>query len=217
MNGPNPVCTSARKKMNQSRPRKLWREGVAVALRVAGSDARDGILSRPIDRPGRSTPIRPIEWDERANSIFLRTYLGTKLQWQQAAGGAEHHDRCTLLVFRRRHHLIFGQFESDAVTLGGDASEMQRVPIDHDFSAADPEKTAEIDDSRAYHSGAIDDHVDDAPHVLVRRAANVAAEHAMCIPCADDGDRGRWRRLFRCCRGIWCCRGSRILLLGQLR
>ena len=37
MNGPNPVCTSARKKMNQSRPRELWREGAAAVLTITNS------------------------------------------------------------------------------------------------------------------------------------------------------------------------------------
>ena len=61
-------------------------------------------------------------------------------------------------------------------------AEMQRVPVDHDLAAADAEKAAEIDHGGAHLPGAIDDHVDDAPHVLVRRAAHVAAEHAMRIP-----------------------------------
>ena len=50
-----------------------------------------------------------------------------------------------------------------------------------DFAAADAEKTAEIDHRRAHRAGAIDDHVDDPPHVLVCRAADLAAEHAMRI------------------------------------
>jgi hypothetical protein len=32
MNGPKPVCTSARKKMNQSSPRRLCREGTGLAI-----------------------------------------------------------------------------------------------------------------------------------------------------------------------------------------
>jgi len=50
----------------------LWREGVAAALRVTGSDTGDGVLSRPTGRPRRSPSARSIEWDERANSIFPR-------------------------------------------------------------------------------------------------------------------------------------------------
>src|SRR6202023_4349442 len=51
---------------------------------------------------------------------------------------------------------------------------------------------------------------DDAPHILVGRTADVAAEHAVRLPGADDGDRRRRRRLFR---GGW----GRILLLNRLR
>src|SRR5258706_13436988 len=99
-------------------------------------------------------------------TAYLSTSLGSKLQWQQAAGGAKYDNRRILLVFRRRRHLILGQFERNAVTLVGDASEMQRIPVNNDFPAAHSEKTAEIDDGRAHRSGAIDDHVYNAPHVL---------------------------------------------------
>src|SRR3979409_1919700 len=58
--------------MNQSRPRRLWREAVAVTLGVAGSDTGAGTLLLPTDRPRRSPSIRSIEWDELANSIFVR-------------------------------------------------------------------------------------------------------------------------------------------------
>src|SRR5580698_6756799 len=58
----------------------------------------------------------------------------------QAARGAEHHDRGVFLVFRCGGHLILGQIERDAVALVGDAAEMQRVPVDHDFATADAEK-----------------------------------------------------------------------------
>ena len=58
-------------------------------------------------------------------------------------------------------------------------SEMQRAPVDHDLAAADAEKAAEIDHRGAHRAGAIDDHIDDAPHVLVRW---------------DCGPRGRARR-----------------------
>jgi hypothetical protein len=68
-----------------------------------------------------------------------------------------------VLVFRRRRHLILCQFERDAVTLIGDASEMQRIPINDDFPAADTEKTTEADDSSTHQVGAIDDHVDNPP------------------------------------------------------
>ena len=68
-----------------------------------------------------------------------------------------------VLVLRRRRHLILCQFERDAVTLIGDASEMQRIPINDGFPAADTEKTTEIDDSSTHQAGTIDDHVDNPP------------------------------------------------------
>jgi len=76
------------------------------------------------------------------------------------------------------------------------------------FSAADPEKTSEIDDSGPHHAGAIDNHVDDMSHILVRRAANVATEHAMGFARADHRDRGR-RRWFLGSRRR-CLRLSRL-------
>src|ERR1039458_6903052 len=40
-NGPTPVCTSARRKLSQSRPRSVSREGdVLVSMEVSGSRAR---------------------------------------------------------------------------------------------------------------------------------------------------------------------------------
>src|SRR3984893_19305234 len=93
----------------------------------------------------------------------------TELQWLQGAGGAKHHNGGGFLVFRCSTHLILCQFKRDAVALAGDASEMQRIPVDHDFPAADAEKAAEIDHGRAHRTGTIDDHVDDVPHILIRR------------------------------------------------
>jgi hypothetical protein len=69
---------------------------------------------------------------------------------------------------------------------------MQGIPVDDDFPAADAEKTAEVDHSRAHRTAAVDDYVDDPAHSLVRRAADITAEHAMCIRRPDDGD-GGWR------------------------
>src|SRR5260370_4818394 len=173
--------------MNQSRPRKLCREG-AGGLCITGSGDRTG-SPPPLLASLRCVSIGSVGClDARTNSLLLQILLAI-LQWLQAAGGAKHHDWCILLVFRRRHHLLLGQLERDAVALVGNAPETQRVPADHDFPAADAEKTAEIDDGRAHRTRAIDDHVDDAPHGLVGPAANLAAEHAMSIPSADAGDR----------------------------
>src|SRR5882724_5283664 len=195
MKGPNPVCTSARKKMNQSRPRRLWREHIARV--VTSADA-----ATSSSRSRRISSLRSSECDELANGIMVRSLSGLKLQWFQAARRAEHHDRLILLVFGRRGHLVLRQFERDAVALAGDAAKMQRAPVDRDLTAADAEEAAEIDDGRAHRCTPIDDHIDDAPHVLVCRTADVAAEDAVRVFCADDGDRGRWRR---------------VLLLSRLR
>src|SRR5207302_1738764 len=121
------------------------------------------------------------------------------IEWPrlQAARGAEHHDRRVLLVFRRRLDLFQRQFERDALLLVGNLSEMKRAPVDHDLAAADAEEAAEIDHRRAHGTGAVDDHVDDAPHVLAGRAADVASENAARLIRADHRDR-RWRhQLFR--------------------
>src|SRR3984893_17395548 len=200
MNGPKPVCTSARKKMNQSRPRRLWREGGAGVGLSTGSDVRDEIFSSPIGRPPCSPSMRLIEGGERAKSM-VRLLSAVELQRLQDARCAKYHDRLILFVFGRCCHLILGQFERDALTLVSDTPEMQCVPVYDDFSAADAEKAAKIDDGRAHQPGPIDDDIDDAAHALVRRAADVTAEHTVCFPCADDGDRGRWRRLLRRSRG----------------
>src|SRR4051812_6100513 len=105
MNGPNPVCTSARKKMNQSRPRRLWRDGDG-GLR-AGSDG-GGSWPPPLAWWRRSSSILGC-LDERANSLPLSKSSAGELQRLQAARGAEHHDRRVFLVFGRRSHLLLGQ------------------------------------------------------------------------------------------------------------
>src|SRR5450631_1355561 len=200
MNGPNPVWTSARKKMNQSRPRRLWRDGDGA--RASGSGGGDGSPSPPLGRWSIGGLV------ERANRLLLQMSGG---EWQQGARRAEHHDRRVFLIFRRRLYLVLGQFKRDAFALVGDLSEMQRVPVDDDFPAADAKKAAEIDHGRAYVPGAIDDHVDDPPHILIRRAAHIAPQTAMRIRRFDDRDGGRRRGFFR--RG----RGSCFLLLSRRR
>ena len=43
---------------------------------------------------------------------------------------------------------------------------------------------------RSLADGAIDNYADDPPRVLVRRAADIASQHAMRIHCPNDRDRG---------------------------
>src|SRR6187551_2868746 len=89
MNGPNPVCTSARKKMNQSRPRWLCREGAgaaAVAAVAAGSGTGATTAALPAGRAGRP-PASGLEWVGGATRVLL---LMIDLQRLEAAGRAEH-------------------------------------------------------------------------------------------------------------------------------
>src|ERR1700691_5282980 len=205
MNGPNPVWTSARKKMNQSRPRRLWRDGAGNGdeARVSGSGGGDGLQSPPVGRWS-------IQWigrlGERANSLLLQMSGG---EWQQGARRTEHHDRRVFLVFGRRLYLVLGQFKRDAFALVGDLSEMQRVPVHDDFPAADAEKAAEINHGRAHLAGAIDDHAEDSPHILSCPAAPTAPQNAVCIRRFDNRDGGRRRGLLR--RG----RGNGFLFLSR--
>src|ERR1700688_4420906 len=116
MNGPTPVCTSARKKMNQSRPRKLWRDGPAGSG-VTSPGTRDEPPLLPVACTWRSSSIRSIEWEERTHRKVVRASLRNNLQRLQAARRTKHYDRLILLVFGRRVHLLLRQFERDAVAL----------------------------------------------------------------------------------------------------
>ena len=68
---------------------------------------------------------------------------------------------------------------------------MQRLPVDGDLATADAEKAAEVDDGGAHPAFAIDQYVDDPPHILVRQAAHVPAENALRFLGFEDGD--GWR------------------------
>src|SRR5437588_11165276 len=107
MNGPNPVCTSARKKMNQSRPRRLWREGVGFPSGTIRPGTNDKRFSPPLGPPGRLSSIR---LDGRTARVLLRyllerddfsyrrPHLVVKLERLQAAGCTQNHDRLVFLV-----------------------------------------------------------------------------------------------------------------------
>src|SRR5215472_519768 len=216
MKGPKPVCTSARKKMNQSSPRRLCLEGCGFP---EGPPAEGGTtLSLPTASLRRSPSLRSRNWNSRAVRpppplVFFER--------RQAAGRAKHHDRRILLVFGGGGDLGLGQFQRDAVALVVDATEMQRVPVDDDLAAADAEEAAEIDHGGAHRAGAIDNDVDDASHVLIGRAANLAAKYAVSVARRDDRDGGRWHRLLRRSwwRGLLCRRGRRggLLLVFRAR
>src|SRR5262249_31685972 len=135
MNGPKPVCTSARKKMNQSSPRRLSLEGVGLTTGL-----RDGAGTTPLSPTacGRSPSSGSREWNGRA----VRTPLPSSVLVKRGeiAGLAQHHDGRVFLVFRRGGDLGLGQFQRDAVLLVGDVAEMQGAPVDHDLAAADAEE-----------------------------------------------------------------------------
>src|SRR2546423_4855894 len=124
MKGPKPVCTSARKKMNQSSPRWLCRDGGGLATTGSGS----GTILPSAERLRRSPSSRAIEWNGRATSSRLLSVV--EFPGLQAAGRAEHDDRRILLVFGRSADLVLGQLQRDAVTLVGDRAESQRAPVD---------------------------------------------------------------------------------------
>src|SRR6185312_12203982 len=193
MNGPNPVWTSARKKMNQSSPRKLRGDGIGtIAISEPGWCGRE---LPPPDDPSRGVPsTRSSECDTRVTA-HVPPYSGF-IQRLQLARRAKHHNRLVLLVFGCRRHLRLGQFERNGIAVLVDPPEMQRVPIDHDLAAADTEKAAKIDHGGAHLARAVDDDVDDMTHVLFRRAANIEPKHGTGVLRADDRDRGRRRMLF---------------------
>src|SRR6266481_2804597 len=141
---------------------------------------------RRLSDPARGTDARP----DHSPSVI-------KFPGVQTTRRAKHNKRRVFLIFRSRRYLLLGQLECDAVALVGNAAEVKRVPVDDDFSAADTEEAAEIDHGGAYRAFAIHDRVDDAPHVLVGGAADLAAEDSVCIAGADYGDRWRRRGFFR--------------------
>src|SRR5689334_542623 len=171
MKGPKPVCTSARKKMNQSSP--CWLRGDGGGRTGTGS----GTTVPPGGRARRSSSSLAIKWNGRATRSLLPLMI--EFPGIQTAGGAQHDHRRILLVFGRLAHLLLGQFQRDAVALVGDAAEPERLPVDHDLAAADAEKAAEIDHCGAHRAAAVNDHVDDAAHVLVGSAANLASQNAV--------------------------------------
>src|SRR5262249_58589771 len=126
----------------------------------------------------------------------------TFTQREKASGRTQDHNRCALFVFWRGRDLRLVQFERDGVALVVDSTEMKCVPVNNDLAAANTEKATEINHGSAHRSGAINDDVDDVPHVFIGWAADVASEHAMGIARADDGNRRRWHGLLCCLRRI---------------
>ena len=88
--------------MNQSRPRRLRRDGAGRLARGAGGDVAS-VQRAPLRGP-RSLGIGSIG-RARAASYLSDSSLD-RLQRLQAAGRAEHDDRRVFLVFRRGLDLI---------------------------------------------------------------------------------------------------------------
>ena len=72
--------------------------------------------------------------------------------------------------------------------------EVQCIPVDRDLAAADTEEAAEIDDGRAHTPGAIDNDIDDAPHVFIGAAAHLPAENALHLLRLENSYGGIGRR-----------------------
>src|SRR4051812_48563151 len=175
--------------MNQSRP--CWLRCDGGGLAGTGS----GTTVPPAGRSRRSLSSPAIKRNGRATGSLLP--LVVEFPGIETAGGAEHDDRRILLVFGRLVDLLLGQFQRDAVAFVGDRAEAKRAPVDDDLAAADAEETAEIDHGSADYAVAVDNGVDNAAHVLVGGAPNLAAEDAVRIARPDDGDGDRRRGLLR--------------------
>ena len=63
---------------------------------------------------------------------------------------------------------------------------MQRAPVDRDLAAADPKKTAEIDNGRAHLPRGIDDDIDDTTHVLAIGALYGVGQGFRAPPSIND-------------------------------
>src|SRR5262249_49334094 len=192
MKGPKPVCTSARKKMNQSSP--CWLRGDGGGLTGTGRCT----TVPPGGRARRSSSWLAIKWNGRATRSLLPLVI--EFPGIQTAGGAKHDHRRILLVFGRLAHLLLGQFQRDAVALVGNRAEAQRAPVDDDLATADAEEAAEIDHRGAHHAFAVDDDVDNAAHVLVGGAADLTAKDTVRVARPDHRNRSRRRRLLHVLR-----------------
>src|SRR6202022_4450884 len=101
-------------------------------------------------------------------------------------GRTKDDDGLPVLVLRRGFDLIAGQFQGHDVAFFAGGSKTERIPVYRNFPAADPEKSAEVDHGGTHAAVAIDDDVDDAPHVLVGAAAHVFAEDALRLARSKD-------------------------------
>src|SRR5580704_8192082 len=136
-----------------------------------------------------------LRWEGRGGEGGAFFTGGPSRQRFEVARGAQDDGRLALLVFRGGLNLVAREFEDDAIALAGCGNEMQRLPVDGDLAIANAEKPAEVDDGGAHPAFAIDQYVDDPPHILVRQAAHVPAENALHFLGFEDCDGWRWSRV----------------------
>ncbi len=175
--------------MNQSRPRRLCGDG--DGLGVFG-DGRD----RSPPPPAGGASIRSTGClGERADRLLLRN--GQGLNGCRTPEAPSTTIGVSSLYSGAAFTWSLVNSSEMLSPLSATATKRSAFQSTTMLPAADAEEPAEIDHRSANRTGAIDDDVDNVPHVLIRRAPHVAAKHAVGVSCADDGDRGRRRRLFR--------------------
>src|SRR5580692_6303228 len=175
-NGPKPVCTSATKKMNQSRPRRLRADGRSGGLFLPGCRPGGGAGSSAI--PSRRSRLSPKRRGGSADRIHLRhcCLFGQRFEFAERA---QDDHRPAVLIFRGRLDLVASQFKGDSLVRLARLRKMQRVPVHGDLAAADAEEPSEIDNRGAHLTGAVDQDVHDPAHILVGCAEHLAAQNAL--------------------------------------
>jgi hypothetical protein len=84
-----------------------------------------------------------------------------------------------MLIFGCGLHLIAGELERDVRAGLAWWRKVQCAPIHRYLAAADPEKSAEVDDGSAHFSSVIDQHIHYAAHILVGGADHFLSEDAL--------------------------------------
>src|SRR5882762_3585275 len=129
--------------------------------------------------PGRCDFIRA----PRATALlFLRRRNRRGRAWPRL----DDHGLFTGLVFRDTLQLVRREVEDDADRLSSH-DEMDGVPVDRDLATADPQETPEVDDGSANLPGAIDDHIDDLPHLVAGPAQHTMAEDTFELGTLEHG------------------------------
>src|SRR5262249_33135284 len=144
MNGPNPVCTLATKKTNQSSPRRLVLDGGgggSPAGRVS-TGAPASVTARPASPSSAAAASHRCGATDSSLLLCLRLILCLRLRrrlgrrGRRFAGWSQHHHRAAFLELRRALDLIARQLDRDDIALGVVVREPQHAPIDRDLAAA---------------------------------------------------------------------------------